>query len=123
MGIKAIFGANLKYYRKRIDLSQEQLSEKLEITPKHLSAIETGAAFVSSELLEKLVLCLGVPASDLFYVPGQSPDDEILLTLCEEIVKKSLQKTADNITAELRHGALGAKSPANCDEAKVCDVG
>jgi transcriptional regulator with XRE-family HTH domain len=117
MGIKALFGANLKYYRKRIGISQEQLSEKLDITPKHLSAIETGATFVSAELLEKLVVCLDVPAAALFYVPGQNPDDEILLDICEEIVTKTLKKTADCITAQLRY-----QSPAKIEKSDNCAV-
>jgi len=65
--IKAVLGANIKYYRKKLNLSQEQLAEKLEITPKHLSTIETGATFVSAELLEKFTRQLCVSASTLFY--------------------------------------------------------
>jgi transcriptional regulator with XRE-family HTH domain len=42
MNVKAIFGANLKIYRKEKKLSQEQLSEKVDITVKHLSEIERG---------------------------------------------------------------------------------
>jgi len=48
-GIKTIFGANIKHYRKKLRISQEQLAEKLDITQKHLSSIETGANFVSVE--------------------------------------------------------------------------
>jgi transcriptional regulator with XRE-family HTH domain len=102
MSIKVIFGSNLKYYRKQKGVSQEKLSEKLEITPKHLSAIETGTAFVSAELLEKLIDNLEVPAAALFYTPGQRPDEEILLKKYEEVVKKTLKNTAEEITARLK---------------------
>jgi transcriptional regulator with XRE-family HTH domain len=102
MIIKAVFGSNLKYYRKQKGFSQEKLSEKLKITPKHLSAIETGTTFVSSELLEKLMDSLEVPAAALFYMPGQRPDEEILLKKYEEVVKNILKNTAEEITARLK---------------------
>jgi transcriptional regulator with XRE-family HTH domain len=51
MDIKVIFGENLKFYRKTKHLSQEQLSEKVDISVKHLSSIERGSNFISSDLL------------------------------------------------------------------------
>jgi len=51
MNVKAIFGANLKAYRKEKKLSQEQLSEKVDITAKHLSEIERGIVFASASSL------------------------------------------------------------------------
>ena len=50
-------------------LSQEQLSEILEISPNHLSVIETGGKFVTSRLLEKMVFVFKIPPSLLFYSP------------------------------------------------------
>ena len=40
------------------NLSQEQLAEKLEVSPNHLSVIETGSKFVTYKLLEKIILVL-----------------------------------------------------------------
>jgi len=55
MNIKQIFGKNLKKYRKEQELSQEKLSENLEISVKHLSNIESGKKFASSNLIERIV--------------------------------------------------------------------
>ena len=48
--IPQLFGRNVRKYRKARKLTQEQLSEKLEISQKHLSIIETGTQFASASL-------------------------------------------------------------------------
>jgi putative transcriptional regulator len=103
MDIKAVFGTNIKYYRKRRGLSQEQLAEMTAITPKHLSAIETGAAFVSAGLLEKLSRVLKVSASVLFYSAGEKSMDDTLFNFVEQIVEKELLKAIELIKLQIRH--------------------
>ena len=100
--IKAVFGANLKYYRKQRRLSQESLAEKLGITPKHLSTIETGATFVSAELLEKLVKKLHVSASALFYTVEEKSSDDSTLSMIDQIVDNELLKTSETIKIQMR---------------------
>ena len=103
MSIKAIFGANLKYYRKQRRLSQEALSEQLDITPKHLSTLETGATFVSAKLLEKITKILKVSASALFYTPEEKSSDDGFLTSIDHIIEKELSRTVETIKIEIRH--------------------
>jgi transcriptional regulator with XRE-family HTH domain len=103
MGIKEVFGANLKYYRKQRQLSQEQLSEKLDITPKHLSTLETGAGFVSAELLEKITQFLNISASALFYAPEEKSLDDSSLTAIDHIIETELLKAVGTIKLEIRH--------------------
>lgn len=67
MDIKKIFGDNLKKYRKSLGLTQEELAERVDVSPKHLSNIEMGTKFISAELLENLCKELDVPAHLLFY--------------------------------------------------------
>jgi transcriptional regulator with XRE-family HTH domain len=102
MGIKAVFGANLKHIRKQRRLSQEQLAEKLNISPKHLSTIETGATFVSAELLEKLTGTLQVSASALFYTVEEKSTDDGLLNRIDQIIEKELLKTAISMKIQIR---------------------
>ncbi|MDR2701324.1 MAG: helix-turn-helix domain-containing protein [Spirochaetaceae bacterium] len=103
MSIKSIFGANLKYYRKRMNLSQEELAEQVEITSKHLSTIETGAVFVSAGLLERFTKRLGVSASALFYAVEETSIDDSLLTQIDQIVDRELAKTAEGIKLKIHH--------------------
>jgi transcriptional regulator with XRE-family HTH domain len=106
MGIKSVFGANLKYYRKKMNLSQEELSEQVGITPKHLSTIETGATFVSADLLERLTKRLGVSASALFYTVKEKSTDDSTLAVIDQIVDQEFQKTAETIKLQIRLGCL-----------------
>jgi len=102
-GIKAVFGANIKYYRKKLHLSQEQLAEKLEITPKHLSTIETGATFVSAELLEKFTRQLLVSASTLFYSVDEITTNDSLLGKIDHIIDKEYEKASNMIKMQIRY--------------------
>jgi transcriptional regulator with XRE-family HTH domain len=102
MGIKAVFGENLKYYRRKRQLSQEQLAEKADITPKHLSAIETGAAFVSAALLEKLTRILNISASALFYSAEEQSADDSLYAI-DRIVEQELLKALALIKVQIHH--------------------
>ena len=51
MDAKQLLGINLRKQRKLNHLTQEQLSEKLGITTKHLGVIERGEAFCSADFL------------------------------------------------------------------------
>jgi len=102
-GIKTIFGANIKHYRKKLHISQEQLAEKLDITQKHLSSIETGANFVSVELLEKLTQQLQVSASALFYSNDEASNDDNLLSKIDQIISKECEKTSSSIKMQIRY--------------------
>ena len=102
MGIKSVFGANLKYYRKKRKLSQEELSEQAGITPKHLSTIENGAAFVSADLLERLTERLGVSASALFYTVKEKSTDDSMLAVIDQIVDRESLKAAETIKLQIR---------------------
>ena len=102
-GIKAVFGANIKYYRKKQCLSQEQMAEKLKITPKHLSTIETGATFVSAELLEKFTRQLSVSASALFYSNDEVSNDDSFFGMIDQIIEKECEKTSKSIKTQIRY--------------------
>ena len=77
--IPQLFGRNVKKYRKQARLTQEQLSERLGVSQKHLSIIETGTQFASASLIGRISEELKVSPADLF--GGSS--DEVL----EEIKK------------------------------------
>lgn len=104
MNIKTIFGENLRFYRKRTGLSQEQISEILNITNKHLSELETGKSFVSAELLEKISEVLHVSPSSLFYSPEEKSLDESDWSKIEEIITEEAEKAV--VSAKVRISEL-----------------
>ena len=92
MNIKAIFGNNIHSYRKRRNLSQEQLAEKLDISVKHLSTLETGKVFASAELIETIALVLEVSVAALFYSPEEKSFDESDISNFENIIEEESKK-------------------------------
>lgn len=74
MAIREIFKRNLKYYRRKKGLTQEQLAELINCNPKYISGIESRNKFPSAEVIDALALALEVPASQLFAEEG-SPEN------------------------------------------------
>lgn len=64
--IKILFGRKIKEYRKKKNLTQAQLAELVNVDDKHISCIENGKNFPSSELIGKLAASLDVEPKDLF---------------------------------------------------------
>lgn len=64
--LKQAFGANLKLIRKSKNITQEKLSEMIDIHPRQMSKIENGEHFPSAKSIEKICLALGVPLRVLF---------------------------------------------------------
>ncbi|MCL2186867.1 MAG: helix-turn-helix domain-containing protein [Treponema sp.] len=97
MNIKGIFGKNLKYYRKENKLSQEKLSEKVDITVKHLSEIERGIVFASASLMEKLAENLNIPIFAFFLTDDSIYYDNIMLARIEKAIIHNIKYTMENI--------------------------
>ena len=92
MNVKEIFGTNIHTYRKQKKFSQEQLAEKLEISVKHLSNMETGKVFASAELIETIALVLEVSVAALFYSPEEKSFDESDISNFENIIEEESKK-------------------------------
>lgn len=63
---KLLLGARIKELRKRAELSQDQLAEKVGIDGKYLSRIEVGKRYPSLETLERIADALQVKMIVLF---------------------------------------------------------
>lgn len=60
-------GKNIQSAREAASYTQEQLSELLDMTPNHLSAIERGASGVTLETLEKICILFSLSADTLLF--------------------------------------------------------
>ena len=95
MSIIDYFGQNLKFLRKEKGLTQEQLSEMINIDIRQYSRIETGKGFPSLTTLDKICEVLDVSPAYLFdFSPNKevynkkSPENELYAKL-KPIVKSS----------------------------------
>lgn len=86
------FGLRIKELRKRGKMTQEQLSEKIDIGVRSLGKIETGKSFPSVETLEKLALALNSTNLELFNFEHLQHNQD----LKKEIVKL-LEQNPDKI--------------------------
>ncbi len=77
MNIKQQLGLRIKELRKRKGLSQEKLSEKLNISQNALSFIETGGNFLTSDTLEKLIVALEIDPEELFRFKHLEPIQDL----------------------------------------------
>ncbi|MCL2213597.1 MAG: helix-turn-helix domain-containing protein [Treponema sp.] len=97
MNVKGVFGKNLKHFRKERKLSQEQLSENVEITVKHLSEIERGIVFASANLMDKLAENLDIPIFAFFLSDNSIYYDNIMLNRIEKEIIQNIEQAMNNI--------------------------
>ena len=71
MSLKEQLGKNIKYYRNKKKLTQEQLAEAVGIHDKNISKIENGNNFPSAETLSAIVKTLNIEFYELFLFPNE----------------------------------------------------
>jgi len=64
--LKVQFGKRLKFLRKRLDLTQEQLAESTGLTIESISNIDRGLFGPKFDNLEKIAAAIGVEVQELF---------------------------------------------------------
>lgn len=64
--IQKNFGIKIREFRKAKGFTQEKLAEMIDISTRHMSRIETGTNFPSTELIERLSLYLETDLKSLF---------------------------------------------------------
>lgn len=60
--LKAALGTQVRYVRRSRGLTQEQLAEELEVTPRYLAGIERGERNLTLDSVDVLAGQLGVAA-------------------------------------------------------------
>lgn len=63
---KELLGERIKELRKLRKLTQDELSEKIDIDAKHMSRIEVGGSYPSLDTLEKMASALNLEMKDFF---------------------------------------------------------
>src|SRR5574344_977232 len=101
MDIKKIFGNNIRYYRKKRGMTQESLAEKLEVTGKHLGAIESGQTFVSAELIEKASSVLDVSPASLFYSETEKDGSDSFIDKIDSLIQEELDSAKETLRNRL----------------------
>ena len=116
---KKKFGANLKKIRKLRNITQEKLSELIDIHHRQMSKIETGENFPSSKTIEKLCFALKISPVTLFDFEF-AYENEILMTGTDNdsVFYKAIKQ--DNVIILKDHNGqkITQESDSVCDSEK-----
>ena len=81
-------GKTIRYFRNREEMTQEQLSEYVGISPGYLSKIEGGFAKPSLEILFSIAESLGVTLNDLVYSSADLDKYEIAIQMINNVLEE-----------------------------------
>jgi len=102
---KKLIGARLKSLRESKKLTQERLSEKVDINPVHLSNIERGVANPSLALLIRIAKALEVELWEIFDYGHEVSSTELkkaLSQLTKELDEERLRSVVKIVRALVR---------------------
>ncbi len=95
---KDVLGRVIKEARNNKNLTVEEVAEKVNVTPRHIGAIENENKKPSYEVLYSLIRLLDISPDLIFYPERPTKDNEIenlvrLLYNCDEHTKKLVNET------------------------------
>ncbi len=93
-------GERIRYYRIKANLTQEELSEQIGISQKHLSRIESGYHNSHFVTIMEIAKALNVPVDVFTEDLGENPNGELINIIISEIRDMSynqLKMLRDNI--------------------------
>ena len=91
MNNKKLLGKKIKAIRKSRVLTQEKLSEMIDISQRALSSIESGDNFVTSDTIDKLMVVFDISVEEFFATNKYKSSQELL-----SMIKKNLEKIENN---------------------------
>ena len=65
MPLREIFMYNVKFYRKKLEISQEKLAELADLSTNYIGDIERKKRKVTIDTIEKIALALNIAPADL----------------------------------------------------------
>ena len=91
MDIKKALGARIKELRHKMQYTQEEFAELINVAPRHVSRIENGVNTPSIETLEKIANVFGLELKDLC-------DFQHLYS--QDFLKKSIKNIIETLSTE-----------------------
>lgn len=104
MDTKELLGLKVKEIRKRNKITQEKLSEMINVDNGYISKLEVGQNFPSIKTLEKIASALGVELVELFqFTPTKTADFKEELIQIYDNLSKEKQYTLYRVAKDMQH--------------------
>ena len=87
-----VFGQLLKQYRNKMNYTQSEIAEKLGISEKYVSRVETGIGGISKETLSKYMNILGISPNMIYKEFITNPQVKKEIEVSEELSGLSTEK-------------------------------
>ena len=104
MGIKKELGQKIKILRKKKHITQEQLAEMVDISPRALSGIEVGEYYAKAETLDKIVEALNTTTEELFSNEHLADSNELYDSIIQKISEMKSDKSKLQILYKIVKG-------------------
>jgi transcriptional regulator with XRE-family HTH domain len=104
-GIREVLAANLREYRRRLGLTQEQFAEKADVSTHYIALIETCNKYPKPEMVERLAKALGVEPLQLFSTTA--PSNEAFERLIQQGITDIKQAVREAIQEALADDCKG----------------
>ena len=101
-------GKRIKIARIKADMTQDRLSTMLDMSPSHMSNIETGSTRISLTALVNIANALGVTVDDLIYDsvvharPQLERDIQQIVDSCDDYELRVVKEVAQSVVDALR---------------------
>ena len=82
---RKILRHNLKRYRKMAGLTQEEVAQRLGVSPQTVARWEQGARIPSVEHLEELADLYGIDVADFFISPSEGANDMYIKRILQKL--------------------------------------
>ncbi|MDR1108551.1 MAG: helix-turn-helix domain-containing protein [Spirochaetaceae bacterium] len=97
--VRALLGRQIRFYRKKRQLSQATLAERADISITFLSSIERGLKYPTSETLSGIANGLGVELYRLFQEIETPAEHRLLLERFKLDITQSVMKSLEAVYA------------------------
>lgn len=94
-------GERIKKSREKIEMTQEKLAEKVNVSPQYISDLERGVVGVAIPTLKNICITLGVTSDSLLFGESTDADFSIINDCCRRLSEeqvKSIEEIVIKIT-------------------------
>jgi transcriptional regulator with XRE-family HTH domain len=100
IGIRDVLAANLKEYRRKKGMTQEELAEKANVSTHYIAMIETCKKYPKPEMLEHIAKTLEVEPYKLFSVLSDPNEPferlhQAIITDMKQVINEAIEKAID----------------------------